>query len=187
MEYLKLKWPEIVNLCYGLREKIKDEDFDIFIGISRGGLVPVRLLADMLDEYNVDVVKVELYTDIGERADRPIITIPLTKEVKGKRVLLVDDIADSGLSSKAAVEHVQSCGAKDVKLACLMTKPTSIIEPDYYVEATDKWVIFPWEFHETLRKLKQRLGPEEYTKELEKTTIDLKCGEPHVRNDKESS
>jgi hypothetical protein len=76
-------------------------------------------------------------------------------DIKGKRVLLVDDIADTGTSLLAAKKHMEEKGASAVRIACIHRKPGSALEPDYYVMTSGAWIVYPWEMHEMEHELKR--------------------------------
>ena len=76
--------------------------------------------------------------------------------MKGKRVLIVDDVADSGGSLKLAREHILQQGSADVRTAVLYVKPWSAVKPDCWAKETRLWVVFPWENKETIRKIAEK-------------------------------
>ncbi len=139
-----------------LAEKVVKSGYfpDILIGILRGGFIIARIVADALDIDDLGVVEVKFYKSIGERAERPIITQPLIMEVRDKNVLIVDDVVDSGRTLEIVSQQVRLRGAKKVKSAALFVKPRSIINPDYYIIKTNKWILFPWELGELFRDYK---------------------------------
>ncbi|HLD59380.1 MAG TPA: phosphoribosyltransferase [Candidatus Bilamarchaeaceae archaeon] len=155
MEFLKVSWIEVANMCESL---IKKMDFkpDILVGISRGGLIPVRIFSDLLDNHNVTIIKIEFYKTINQTSGFPKITQPLAVDVKGKKVLIVDDVSDTGRSLAVAKDHIQRSGAKEIKVATLHYKPHSTFKPDYFVGQTSAWIVYPWEVHETERELKKK-------------------------------
>lgn len=59
----------------------------------------------------------------------------------GRRVLLVDDVADSGRTLALAVQLLKDKGA-DVRSVTIYTKPSTIIQPDYAWKDTDLWINF---------------------------------------------
>jgi len=111
------------------------------------------VLSDLLENPNIATIKVEYYEDIYKTRSKPEITQPLTVDISGKRILLVDDIADSGHSLKLVKEHLFERGAADVKICTLYRKPWSIVAPDFNARTTDAWVCFPHEIFETMRKV----------------------------------
>lgn len=141
---------------------------DIIIGIARGGLVPARILTDILSTPQLAIIQIEFYTDIAKTKQAPTLTRPLNTNVTGKKVLIVDDIADSGHSLKLAKTHLQQQGAREIKTATLYTKPQSIITPDFYGKQTSRWVVFPWDTKETLRKIIQNQSKEAANLEIAK-------------------
>jgi hypothetical protein len=79
----------------------------------------------------------------------------LTVDVKGKRILLVDDVADSGASLTVAKKYLRKLGASEIRIATLHYKPASAIKPGYFAETTEAWVNYPWEREETKKELKK--------------------------------
>ncbi len=156
MRFIRPGWGKIAKMCEALAKKVRGYKPDVLIGISRGGLVPVRLLSDILDNGNVAIMRIEFYKGIGKTSKSPKITQPLTVSLKGKRVLIVDDVADTGNSLMAAADYVRKLGAKQSKIATLHFKPTSAFRPDFFLESTDAWIIYPWELHEAERELRKK-------------------------------
>ena len=70
---------------------------------------------------------------------------PLLDEghLRDKKVLVVDDVSDSGRTLAKVVDLVGEWGS-EVKTVCLYTKPRTIKEPDFELRRTDKWITFPW-------------------------------------------
>jgi uncharacterized protein len=156
MKFIRPSWKEIDSMCARLAKKVSTFRPDWLVGISRGGLVPVRLLSDHLDIPRVSVIRIEFYKGIGKTSGFPQISQPLQVDVRGKRVLLVDDVADTGRSLAVAKEHILRAGASEVKIAALHQKPGSIVKPDFFLATTSAWIIYPWEAQETKRELKKK-------------------------------
>lgn len=163
MKIITLNWNNIQSLTLSLACKILDSSFipDIIVGVARGGWIAARLLSDLLNVKNLASMKIEFYKSIGRRNGKPIITQPISEPPYGKSILIVDDVADTGESLILAKTHVSSMGAKEVKLATLHMKPWSKIVPDFYVELTDAWIIYPWEFRESIIHLSEIFKNEE--------------------------
>ncbi|MDH5807354.1 MAG: phosphoribosyltransferase [Candidatus Methanomethylicaceae archaeon] len=163
MKIITLNWRDIQFLTLNLAHKIIESNFipDIIVGVARGGWVTARLLSDLLNVKNLASMKIEFYKSIGKRNGKPVITQPISESPYGKSVLIVDDVADTGESLLLAKNHVDSMGAKEIKLATLHMKPWSKIAPDFYVELTDAWIIYPWEFRESIEYLTEILKDEE--------------------------
>jgi hypoxanthine phosphoribosyltransferase len=156
--FLILTWKKIHEASFKLASEIARErlEIDLIVGILRGGYIIARILGDMLGTENIGVVEVKFYKGIEERAERPIITQPLTADVKGKNVLVVDDVVDSGRTLEIVTEQVRLRGARSVRTAVLFYKPKSIIRPDFFAQETSEWVVFPWELCEFIRELRVR-------------------------------
>ena len=153
MEFLRISWEEGAKLCEELVRKTGDYKPDVLIGVSRGGLVPLRIFSDVLDIRKIGVLGIQFYKKIGETRDFPEITHDMPLNINGKKVLIIDDVADTGKSLIAAKEYIEKKGASEIRTATLHYKPTSEIKPDYFIGTTTKWVVYPWERHEVDREL----------------------------------
>ncbi len=123
---------------------------DTIVAILRGGVVIARLLSDFLDVRDIRSIRVVHYEALDIREGAEVVE-PLPTRLDGKKVLLVDDVADTGDSLIVAKKHLEERGAADVKVATMHYKPWSKFKPDYYSEETDAWVIYFWEYAETVR------------------------------------
>src|SRR5438128_7856214 len=97
-KYVAPTWDEVYVMMIELARQIKSSGYSpqVIVGLSRGGWPPARVMSDLLENPNLANMKVEFYKNIGVTAQRPNITCTLTSDVIGKRVLVVDDVADSG-------------------------------------------------------------------------------------------
>lgn len=153
MDLLRLNWDSTIAHCEELAAKIKDFRPQMIIGLSRGGLVPARIMSDMLDVREVGILGVTFYKAMGKATDFPRITQELTMDLAGLRVLIVDDVADTGRSLMVAKDYLQRKGAKEIRIATIHYKPNSVFKPDYFVASTTAWIVYPWERHEIEREL----------------------------------
>jgi uncharacterized protein len=164
-------WSQIHHLLLHQANRIRTCGFqpDVIVGVSRGGWVPARFLSDLLENSNLASVKVECYTGIGEASEVPRLTQELVADVAGKRVLVVDEVSDTGKSLKLVIQHIKQRNPREIKTATLYCKPQSVLKPDFYERETSRWVVFPWELKETVRKIAQtRTGnPTSLKRELE--------------------
>lgn len=162
-------------MLLSLAERIHKKRYrpDVIVGISRGGWPPARVMSDLLENQELANVRVEFYTSLAQTRRKPIITQPLSVPVTRKKVLVMDDVADTGKSLKLVKDHVIEKGAKQVQLATIYYKPWSIIMPDYYVRKTEAWIVFPWERKETVRNIVERCRKENVSiKTIKKRLID---------------
>ncbi len=155
-------WEEIQNSCLAIAERTRAESFtpEIIIGITRGGWIPARLLTDLLGTSMLTSLGISFYTDIATTKKKPKITQSLSSDLKGKIVLIADDVADTGESLRLGRDHILSLRPRQLKVATIFKKPWSIITPDYYTSETDAWIVFPWEQAESTRSLKKKLSAE---------------------------
>lgn len=151
-------WDKVYDMLITLATKVKRSGFKphVILGVSRGGWPPARVMSDLLGNSNLANMKVVFYKDIGVRNKKPVVTQPVTTEVKGKRVLVVDDVSDSGHSLQVVSNHLRRKGAGEVRVCTLYLKPRSVFVPDFYARRTSKWVIFPWERLEAVRLIARR-------------------------------
>ena len=155
-KYVAPSWDDVYDMMIELAGEIKRAGYspEVIVGVSRGGWPPARIMSDLLENPNLANMKVEFYTSIGVTAQRPKITQPVTSDVIGKRVLVVDDVADSGHSLRVTVKHLARKGAREIRVCTLYLKPKSIFKPNHYARTTSKWVIFPWERLEAIHLIK---------------------------------
>jgi hypothetical protein len=148
-------WDQIYEMLLNLVEKIRKNGFkpDIIVGVSRGGWPPARVLSDLMGNPNLANVRAEFYLGVAETKEEPVLTQPVSMKVAGKKVLVVDEVADTGKSLKLVKEHIIEQDATEVKIATVYYKPWSIVKPDYYEKETSRWIVFPWETKETVRKI----------------------------------
>jgi hypoxanthine phosphoribosyltransferase len=160
-------WDQIYYFLLNISKAIIDDAFEpeVIVGISRGGWIPARIMSDLLENPKLANVRTEFYSGIAENKDKPLITQPISLSVKGKKVLLVDDVADTGESLQLVISHVEEDSAAEIRSATLYLKPWSIVVPNYYQKETRSWVIFPWEKKEAVRKTVEKFRMEGRTLE----------------------
>ena len=118
---------------------------DIIIAVARGGLIPAGALSYALDVKLSDAMNVGFYTGVGLTLPDPVLLAPLldTSSMSGKRLLVVDDVVDSGRTMQLVMKQLRGFGV-DVRSAVLYAKPTTVVLPDYLWRRTDRWIVFPW-------------------------------------------
>ena len=141
-----------------LAQQIRRDNYkpEVIVGVSRGGWPPARVMSDLLKNPNLANMRVEFYKDIGVRNKKPRITQPVTMEVSRKRVLVVDDVSDTGHSLRAVADHLRRKPVKELRVCTIYMKPQSIFRPDYYATTTKKWIIFPWERLEAVHLISKK-------------------------------
>ena len=141
-----VSWEELDRLVARLAEQVRGE-YDVMLAITRGALVPAGMLAYRLGIRNILVAAVAFYFDNGEHADQPLfLQFPADPLLHGNRVLIVDEVWDTGTTIQAVIDRVKLAGGVPTS-AVLHYKPThSVVDavPDHYVVDTDAWVVYPF-------------------------------------------
>ncbi len=156
-KFRHVSWSDYGRLSAELVEKIRpsSHNIELVVGIARGGIPVAMVISDELN-LDIDIVNVKSYEGIASRRPPRIIST-LTESIKGKEVLLVDDLVDEGATMQIVVKHLRKGRPKSLRTAVLFKKPWSKFEPDFYLETLEEWVVFPWEHGEVRRILaKQR-------------------------------
>lgn len=151
-----LTWQGFGDACRQIAEQIADSGWmpDLIVAIARGGMLPAGAISYALGVKANAAINVEFYTGVGKTMLEPEILEPYMdiSSLEGKRVLIVDDVADSGKTLKLIMDLIAKEGLSmgsdttkvDARSATIYLKPTSIIKPDYVFKQTDKWINFPW-------------------------------------------
>lgn len=162
-------WNEMRNLSQIVAEKIRDSKYkpDIIITLLRGGMVPAINLSDILGIKNILTLKVEHWGITAAKNKRAKLKSSLSGGIKGKRILLIDDLTDTGESMLLAIKHLKKLKPLEIKTATLIHKTQSEFEPDFYAKKVDKWkwIIFPWNINEDLRNLVKMVIDSESSKD----------------------
>ena len=158
-KHLYVSYDEYHNLCEKLAIRIHQSgwEFDTILCLARGGMRPGDILSRIFDKplaimstssYRAEAGTVQGHLDIAR-----YITTP-KGEIAGK-VLLVDDLADSGLTLNKVVEMLRGKYSKvtELRTAVLWTKGLSKFTPDYSVEflPTNPWIHQPFESYDAMR------------------------------------
>jgi uncharacterized protein len=141
-----LTWEDLDALVARLADEV-GRAFDGVVAITRGGLVPAGMLAYRLNLREILVVGVEFYRDEGGTHERPRIGhMPADELLAGRRVLVVDEVWETGETMTEVLARVRAAGADPVS-AVLHYKPgrsrvTGV--PDHYAATIDAWVTYPY-------------------------------------------
>jgi uncharacterized protein len=143
----ELSWERFGVASRELAVQIADDGYDpdIILSIARGGLFVAGALGYALDVKNLHLTNVEFYIGVGTRLDMPVMLppVPNVVDLSGAKVLIADDVADTGhtlkLVKEFCTEHVS-----DVRCAVVYEKSHSLIKSDYVWRRTDLWINFPW-------------------------------------------
>ena len=142
-----MRWEEVGAAARSLAEAVHADGYrpDIILAVARGGLIPAAAVGYALGVKNTYTMNVEFYTDVDQRLEMPMVLPPVPEfvDVAHADLLIVDDVADTGLT----LEVVQAfCAGKvaQARTAVFYEKPRSVVRGDYVWRRTDRWITFPW-------------------------------------------
>ncbi len=185
-----VKWSDVVEWSRKLSEKIIKDGFqpDVIVAIARGGVTPARLLCDYLGVMDLLTIKVEHWVETAGHLEDAIVKYPFTADLSGKKVLLVDDICDTGRSIIVSKEYIEkNNNPKELRVATMQyIKPVAQTEPDYYVDIVEDWVwyMYPWNYIEDSINLIKKIlqedpkTPLKITELIERFTSDYNINPP---------
>lgn len=158
-----ITWGRFYALCRRLAAAVRESGFrpDAIVAIGRGGWMPGRVLSDLLGEMNLTEFKVEHYHG-ARREPLARVRYPLAADLTGLRVLLVDDVSDTGDTYRVGLEHLHAASRpREVRTAALHHKVVSTFEPDLYAARVVRWrwIIYPWAVVEDLAGLIAAMDP----------------------------
>ncbi len=165
--YLPISWSTYCTYTRKLADAIltSGPQETQIVAIARGGLTLGRLLSDYLS-VPVATITIQSYKDFTKPSEL-IISEHLKVNIKDKAILLVDDVADRGITFKRAVSYLLRFKPKSITTVSMLCKTQSTFRPDFFAQVTDKWVIFPYEVTETIIYIIKML------KEQKKTKIEI--------------
>jgi hypoxanthine phosphoribosyltransferase len=145
-ETIVLSWEALDGLVARLAEAT-GRDFDLVLAITRGGLVPAGMLAYRLNLREILVVGVEFYRTEGGTHERPRIGhFPADELLAGRRVLVVDEVWETGETMTEVVARLRAAGATPVSAVIHYKPGRSRVPgaPDHHAAIVDDWVTYPY-------------------------------------------
>ncbi len=145
-----VEWEDIERWSRDVSQKLDGSGYkpDLVIGLARGGWVPARLICDHLLIKNLSSLRTEHWGITATVDGEARLAQPLSVDLADRRVLLVDDITDTGKSLEIAIAHVERGAPKELGVATLLHIEGAKVVPDYFSEQILKdnwtWFIFPW-------------------------------------------
>ena len=148
-----VSFQEVHEKVKHVAEKVKASQYEptTIVGLARGGWIPARLMCDFLGITDLVSLKVEHWLETGKTKDEATIKYPLVTSMRGKKLLIVDDITDTGESMRVTVDYLKSLNPSEIRTAALQHLTCSKFKADYVGEVLPwRWVIFPWNFTEDM-------------------------------------
>jgi len=145
-EMYAVPWDELDALVARLADAV-GRDYDLVLAITRGGLVPAGMLAYRLDLREILVAGAEFYLTDGTMHEAPRLGhFPDAALLRGQRVLVVDEVWETGETMAAVLERVRAAGGVPTS-AVIHYKPGRSrvgIAPDHYAATGDGWIAYPY-------------------------------------------
>jgi uncharacterized protein len=142
-----LTWDGFGDAAGELAQQVADSGFapTVLLAIARGGLPVAGAIGYALGLKRCLVINVEYYVGIDERLDAPVLLAPAldATHLADQRVLVVDDVADTGETLRLVIDTVRPAVA-ELRTLAIYHKPRSVVRPDYVWRHTDRWIEFPW-------------------------------------------
>ena len=142
-----VSWDDLDRMVADLAERLAGQTFDVMLAITRGGMVPAGMLSYRLGLRDILVAAVEYYDDRGQPGPHPtFFQFPADPLLRGKRVLIVDEVWDSGTTIAAVTERVLQAGGIPTTVVLHYKPANSVVEgsPDLHAVQTAAWVVYPF-------------------------------------------
>ena len=184
-------WSDVDAWAERVAERVRERSAvpATIVGLTRGGWVPARLLADRLGVQRLVSLRAQHWGVTATPSGAAELTEGLSGPVAGHTVLVVDDITDTGESLTLAVAHVRAAGPSRVESATFLHITHSKFEPTYYAEEIPRdawvWVVFPWNYWEDLTALALRAVEFGNGIDQVRATLKERCGLDVPREDLE--
>jgi len=164
LTFLKPDYETLVKLMETTYEKVIESGFmpNYMLAIARGGWLFGRILSDLFEANEIDCevisVTAELYTGIGTTGRNVRLKQELDRCLIQQKVLIVDDVSDTGETLDFVIEYAKWLGAMEVKSATCYYKTGSSVIPDFFGHELPRttWIIFPYEKHTSKKELERK-------------------------------
>lgn len=135
---------------------------DIVVAIARGGFPPARFVCDRLDIHDLACIQVSHYLQAASPEETARIQHPLCAEVEGRRVLIVDDVNDTGETLRVARDYLSQLRPTQLHTAVLHEKTRSPVRADFTGATLSewRWLIYPWAVFEDVGGFLRAMSPE---------------------------
>ncbi|MCX7955652.1 MAG: phosphoribosyltransferase family protein [Patescibacteria group bacterium] len=167
MTFYKLSWNSFYKDCLFLAEKIlaKKKKIDRIIAISRGGLVPARILSDFLS-LPISNIVISSYSNLKQLKEPEIVEVA-SFSWHNENLLIVDEVSDTGKTFKRALKHFKNKQTGKIYTCSPYIKPKTEHVPDFYIKKINAWIVFPYDLKETYQAV-LKMEKRDKNKALEK-------------------
>lgn len=147
-----VSWDEINRLIDHLLVQFEQE-FEAMLMITRGGIIPGGMLAEALNVTHLLTAAVDFPAQMeSERGNLlmwpKFIQFPEDELLRGRRVIVVDDVWGSGRTISAVKNRVAAAGGNPYTCVLHFNPHRNLFgtaRPDYYAASTDAYIVYPWE------------------------------------------
>jgi hypoxanthine phosphoribosyltransferase len=140
---MHIEWPLFGEMSRALALKVaRAYDPEIVVGVATAGVIPAAVVSAILDREFQSIMVSRRYRAETVR-ETPAVLGSAPSEVRGQRVLIVDETCDSGATMRLAVAAIINAGAKQVRTAVCFK--TGSFEPDFHALATQSTIVLPWD------------------------------------------
>jgi hypoxanthine phosphoribosyltransferase len=158
-----ISWNSVYRLAERLSLAILESGFrpEVIVAVARGGYVPARILCDFLDLYTLTSIRVVHYASGARKRPEARVTDSICTDIRDRRILIVDDVSDTGDTYEAAITHLEDFRPREIRTAVLLHKTTAKYQPDFIARKVVKWrwMIYPWAVIEDLGGFVARMSP----------------------------
>jgi hypoxanthine phosphoribosyltransferase len=156
-----LSWEEVDKLIDHLIPQFRVE-FDAMVIITRGGIIPGGMLCEKLDIEEVLTAAVDFPFELQREADKlmawpEFVQFPDDSLIRGRRLVVVDDVWGSGRTITAVKNRISGAGGVPHTCVLHFNPYRSLFtqaRPDYYAAITDAHIIYPWEIDRGTDKIR---------------------------------
>ncbi|HUU76214.1 MAG TPA: phosphoribosyltransferase [Methanoregulaceae archaeon] len=149
-----ISWKKSYHLAKKLSELIRTSGYqpEIVIAIGRGGYVPARVVCDYLLIDRLTSIKIEHWGVAAEIKDQAIIRYPLAIDIRDYKVLVIDDVTDTGETLQACTGYLEEFKPGEIRTGVLQHKISSSFTPDYFADLVRQWhwIVYPWAIFEDM-------------------------------------
>jgi hypoxanthine phosphoribosyltransferase len=148
----QVSWDEVIRLIDHLIVQFEHE-FKTMLVITRGGIVPGGLLAERMGLQDILTAAVNFPAMLDNPRDNMLVwptflQFPDDELLRGKRILVIDDVWGSGRTSTAVKNKVSAAGGMPFTSVLHFNPNRNLFgstRPDYFAASTDAYIIYPWE------------------------------------------
>ncbi|HEY4321107.1 MAG TPA: phosphoribosyltransferase family protein [Gemmatimonadales bacterium] len=138
-EILEVDWPFFGELCRALALHVsRSYDPEVVVGIAKAGVIPAAIIASLLQR--------ELATVVIARAEasaEPVLLSEIPTNIRGRRLLVVDETCDSGDTFRLAIHALKQARPADIRTAASFQTGNWV--PDFHAFHTEKAIVLPWD------------------------------------------